>query len=142
MSQLANLIRDIRGKKTQKDFSLLVGVAPQTISKIEVTNGKSDPSKISLTTIYRISRKLHLPREKHLELIQAWIRLQLGNDFHEFDIHPKTTTLKENNSSFMSQVLQMSPDLSAEDQKIVLAALKSPEIRKAIKAMMSFAKNE
>lgn len=142
MSQLANLIKDIRGKRTQTQLAEICGMAPQTISKIETTTGKSDPSKISLSTIHRISKALKLSKEKHLEVIQAWMRLQLGNDYHEFDISPRNYTAKEAKSSLTNQIASLLPDLSQEDQKVILEACKSNEIRKAMKAMISFAKHE
>ncbi len=93
MTQLPQLLIEIRGKDNQKAMADKCGLSRQTISRIE--SGRAKGRGIRIDTIHKISESYNLSREKYLDLLLAWMRHEMEDDFYNFEIHPLQKNLKD-----------------------------------------------
>lgn len=135
MIHLAQLFVEIRGKESQADMAIRCGLSRATISRIERGTSKKHIG-LRIETIRKIRDAYNLPRTKYLELLEAWIRYELGDDFHNFDIHHLQSNLKES-TNILTQITASASDLSKDDQRLILAVSTKPELRKAVKAVLT-----
>lgn len=91
MSELGNMIRQLRGERTQRDFAKMTRLNVRTIQRIE------DGGEIKMPTIRAIVKNLRLPHGVYVELLVLWLKQQAGDEAGLVSIEGKsssgTTTL-------------------------------------------------
>lgn len=81
MSEFSELIKTIRGERTQRDFAALCSLSLRTINAIE-----SQGESVQLSTLRQIKDACHLSGGMWLDLLIAWLKLELEGDFRRLNI--------------------------------------------------------
>jgi transcriptional regulator with XRE-family HTH domain len=124
MSELGNRIRSLREDLSQPAFARKVGLSLRTICKLEA----GEPA--SLRTIERIARSSRLSEGERLNLIVAWLKLELGEDFQKLSVEikdHKSVSLKDEHQ-LAAKIQVLISDIPRKQQEQVCLALQRPEV--------------
>lgn len=131
MSELGNKIRSLRKNLSQPEFADKVGLSLRTICKLEA----GEPA--TLRTVQQIARSFRLTETERLELIIAWLKMELRDDFHRLSIEIKDgapAALKEEDQ-LAGRIQLLINDVPRKHQEQIYHALKRPEILRCLQTL-------
>lgn len=129
VSDLADAIKRIRGNVSQRRFAKLAGIGFRTLCKIEL-----DEDIVKLSTILGIAEKRKLKEAEKLDLIRAWIRMQLGDlaDHLIIDLR-EPSELHDREPGAAVKLMTKISNLPARAQNELLKAVDRPEVLNGIR---------
>jgi DNA-binding XRE family transcriptional regulator len=74
MSELGNLLKNLRGKRSQASLAEACGLSNRTIVRAE------SGSDVALSTVRAVAKHFKVKDPEYAALLRAWINLQLGED--------------------------------------------------------------
>jgi transcriptional regulator with XRE-family HTH domain len=125
MSELGNRIRELRGKKSQRDLAEEAKVNVRTIQRIE------DGEEVTLATLRTVVKHLKVSEPVYAELLVAWLKQEAGNDAQLVTIECKPSAGKKGDR-IEDQLYERVKKLPTKYQTEVLAAMESKELLDAI----------
>jgi transcriptional regulator with XRE-family HTH domain len=131
MSELGNRIRSLREDLSQPDFASKVGLSLRTICKLEA----GEPA--SLRTIQQIARSSRLSEAERLELVVAWLKMELGEDFRKLSVEIKDRPVGavKDEIQLAGKIQVLISDLSRKHQEQIYLALQRPEILRCLRTL-------
>lgn len=126
MSELGNLIRNLRGKRTQAAVAKGSGLNTRTLVRAE--NG----DEVALTTIRTLRSYFKLNDSDYAELLKAWISLQLGDDRKHVNVTSPYSAKGAQRRAPEKQFLDEFRNLPGKYQKQLSLALKRREVLNAL----------
>jgi transcriptional regulator with XRE-family HTH domain len=124
MSELAYLLRTLRGKRSADDVAHNTGLSRESIFRIE------RGGTVKLDTVRQIAIDLGASRAQWLGILTAWLKNQAGKESDKLFIEPKNTTSPELNDkiSDSSQAMMLFTELNALQRKEILFAMQNPSV--------------
>ena len=126
MSELANLIKLLRGNKTAADIVRNADVSRETFRKIEAGE------VVKLSTIKKISDYLGADQGQWHDLIIAWCRMQIPKEDvrHIQFIHGGGAM--NDSTSDSEQILKLALQLDTQDRKQIIKTMTRPEVMRSL----------
>lgn len=132
MSELSNKLAALKGKHTTAEIVEKLGISRETFRRIE--RGDS----VKLSTLKEIANVLGVKDEDWIELIIAWIKLEIGQDAQKMWIEPKeqkASKLHDAQESAQAKAMMLFNQLNSEDRHQIILAMERPEIRRSLPAL-------
>jgi hypothetical protein len=128
MSELGNLIKNLRGKKSQATIASGAGLNSRTLVRAE--NGQD----VALSTVRALRKYFKLSDADYSELLKAWVNLQLGEDrkfVHVESRHGEKATAVAV-SAAQKRFIEQLRDLPTKYQEQLTMALERREVLKSL----------
>ncbi|MBI4658516.1 MAG: hypothetical protein HY735_06655 [Verrucomicrobia bacterium] len=130
MSELGNKIKALRGVQSQIEFAKHTKLSLRTICKLEAGD------LVRLATVQQIAKACKLSEPDRLDLIVAWLKLEIGEDIQNLQVEVQGQPLAARDAEYLPAKIQALVSTTPRKyQEQICLALQRPEVLRCLSAL-------